>query len=99
MSVQRQDRYSTQKRIAFGVYETFISCSPLTRTVPRCLAHIINLATQALISTHSKSKHYNPAEPDADLTVGNGRDVVGLVRAISVKANHIQVPSPVVTHR
>ncbi|KAN0105734.1 hypothetical protein V8E52_010746 [Russula decolorans] len=41
----------------------------------RCLAHIINLATQALISTHSKSKHYDPAEPDADLTVGNGRDV------------------------
>ncbi|KAN0113673.1 hypothetical protein V8E52_007472 [Russula decolorans] len=41
----------------------------------RCLAHIINLAMQALISTHSKSKHYNPAEPDADFTVGNGRDV------------------------
>jgi len=39
-----------------------------------------------LISTHSKSKHYDPAEPDADLTVDNGRDVVGLVRAISVKA-------------
>ncbi|KAN0113570.1 hypothetical protein V8E52_007634 [Russula decolorans] len=45
----------------------------------RCLAHIINLATQALISTHSKSKHYDPAEPDADLTVGNGCDVVGLI--------------------
>jgi hypothetical protein len=35
---------------------------------------------------HSKSKHYNPAEPDADI-VGdnNGRDVVGLVQAICVK--------------
>jgi hypothetical protein len=85
--VQRQDGYSTQKRIAFGVYGSTVSSSSLTRTVPRCLAHIINLATQALISTHSKSKHYDPAEPDADLTVGNGRDVVGLVRAISVKAS------------
>ena len=55
----------------------------------RCLAHIINLATQALILTHSKSKHYDPAEPDADLTGDNGRDVVGLVRAISVKVTDI----------
>ena len=46
----------------------------------RCLAHIINLATQALISTHSKSRHYNPADPDADLVGENtGRDVIGLV--------------------
>jgi hypothetical protein len=80
------------------VYEISISSSPLTRRVPRCLAHIINLATQALISTHSKSKHYNPAEPDADLTVGNGRDVVGLVRAISVKASHFPVLLHIVTH-
>jgi len=27
----------------------------------RCLAHVINLATQALINAHSKVKHYNPA--------------------------------------
>ena len=52
----------------------------------RCLAHIINLATQALISTHSKSRHYNPEDPDTDLTSGDvGRDTVGLVRAICVK--------------
>jgi hypothetical protein len=95
---QRRVRHLTQKRIAFGAYVTSVSSSPLTYTVrTRCLAHIINLATQALISTHSKSKHYDPAEPDADLTVDNGRDVVGLVRAISVKAAHIQVPSPI-TH-
>ncbi|KAF8233520.1 hypothetical protein L208DRAFT_1266521, partial [Tricholoma matsutake] len=50
----------------------------------RCLAHIINLATQALIAMYSKSKHYNPADPDADLT-GPERDEVGLVRAICVK--------------
>ncbi|KAF8234577.1 hypothetical protein L208DRAFT_1218009, partial [Tricholoma matsutake] len=34
----------------------------------QCLAHIINLVMQALITTHSKSKHYNPANPDTDLT-------------------------------
>ncbi|KAF8219918.1 hypothetical protein L208DRAFT_1544821 [Tricholoma matsutake] len=51
----------------------------------RCLAHIINLATQALITTYSKSKHYNPADPDADLA-GPERDEVGLVQAICVKA-------------
>lgn len=31
-----------------------------------CLAHIINLATQALIATHSKSNHYDPQKPDED---------------------------------
>lgn len=92
MFLRRRDRHSTQKQIAFGVYKTFVSSSPLTRTVPRCLAHIINLTTQALISTHSKSKHYNPAEPNADLTVGYERDVVSLVRMISVKAIHFHVP-------
>jgi hypothetical protein len=53
----------------------------------RCLAHVINLATQALIKSYSKSKHYDPANlnehlPDTDALV---RDEVGLVRAIAVK--------------
>ena len=50
--------------------------------------HIINLATQALITVQSKSKHYDPAEPDADLQVvgdDTERDVIGLVQAICVK--------------
>ncbi|OJT14236.1 hypothetical protein TRAPUB_9209 [Trametes pubescens] len=53
-----------------------------------CLAHIINLATQALLDNYSKSWHYDPALPDADLvaTAGGHRDVVGLVRSIAVKA-------------
>jgi len=59
------------------VYGSTVSSSSLTCTVPRCLAHIINLVTQALISTHSKSKHYDPAEPDADLTVGVMGSLVG----------------------
>lgn len=87
MSMHRQDRSSIRKLIVFGVLMSSSTLPSgqwaLTNMVPRCLAHIINLATQALISTHSKSEHYNPAEPDADLAVG--RDVVGLVRAICVK--------------
>ena len=55
---------------------------------PRCLAHIINLAAQALISTRSKAKYYDAnADEDAHIPSmeGEDRDEVGLVRAISVK--------------
>ena len=48
-----------------------------------CLAHVINLATQALISTYSKSPHFDPKQPDAHIPTS--RDEVGLVRAIVVK--------------
>ena len=53
----------------------------------RCLAHIVNLATQVLILTRSKANYYNPYNidehsPDFD---ANERDELGLVRAISVK--------------
>ena len=54
----------------------------------RCLAHIINLATQAVISTRSKSKYYS-GDPEAETVpedVGTGdRDEIGIVRAICVK--------------
>ncbi|KDQ54448.1 hypothetical protein JAAARDRAFT_135739, partial [Jaapia argillacea MUCL 33604] len=52
-----------------------------------CLAHIVNLATQAVIATQSKSPHYNPHKPDDHMpdTSADTRDKVGLVRAISVK--------------
>jgi hypothetical protein len=54
----------------------------------RCLAHVINLATQSLLSTYSKTKHFDPAapyehEPDVDAIT---RDEVGLLRAVGVKA-------------
>ena len=56
-----------------------------------CLAHIINLATQALLAAHSKSKHYDPTSPE-DIVVathdGFQRDEVGLIRAIAVKVSH-----------
>ncbi|KIL54872.1 hypothetical protein M378DRAFT_91765 [Amanita muscaria Koide BX008] len=53
----------------------------------RCLAHIINLATQALISTRSNAKYYNPHNidehtPDVEAPE---RDELGLIRAIAVK--------------
>ncbi|KIL54083.1 hypothetical protein M378DRAFT_182669 [Amanita muscaria Koide BX008] len=53
----------------------------------RCLAHIINLATQALISTRSKAKYYSPHDVD-EHTPDVGaleRDELGLIRAICVK--------------
>lgn len=65
--------------------------------VPRCLAHVINLATQALLAAHSSAKHYNPAnptehEPEVD---GYLRDEIGLIRAIVVKVNIPPVQFPV----
>jgi len=54
----------------------------------RCLAHIINLATQALIKSRSKAKYFNPHEGnDEDVNGEDGaeRDELGLVRAICVK--------------
>ncbi|KAF7350175.1 putative AC transposase [Mycena venus] len=54
-----------------------------------CMAHIINLATQALISTYSKSPHFDPKSPeshvpDTDMSIPL-RDEIGLVRTIAVK--------------
>ena len=52
-----------------------------------CLAHVINLATQALIKGHSNAKYYNPATPDEHIPDVDAylRDEVGLIRAIAVK--------------
>ena len=51
-----------------------------------CLAHVINLATQALIATYSKSPHFDPKNPKAHIPTS--RDEVGLVRAIVVKVQY-----------
>jgi hypothetical protein len=53
-----------------------------------CLAHVINLGTQRLISTYSKAPHYDPHNPHAhepDLAQRLNRDEIGLVRSICVK--------------
>src|ERR1700737_3757472 len=50
----------------FGMY--FLVCQYyMTFIVHSCLAHIINLATQALISTRSKAKYYAPDTDDAHI--------------------------------
>ncbi|KAF7342966.1 putative AC transposase [Mycena venus] len=61
---------------------------PEERHLP-CMAHIINLATQTLISTYSKSPHFDPKDPeshvpDTDMSIPL-RDEIGLVRTIAVK--------------
>ena len=58
-------------------------CFELLTILCSCLAHVINLATQTLISAYSKAPHFNPKNPEAH--VPTSRDEVGLVRAISVK--------------
>lgn len=56
-------------------------------TITSCLAHVVNLATQKLIKSYSKSPHFDPKKPDAQ--VPTSRDEVGLVRAIVVKVRVI----------
>jgi hypothetical protein len=53
-----------------------------------CLAHVINLAMQTLISTYSKAPHYSPHDPkghEPDSSQKTSRDEIGLVRSICVK--------------
>jgi hypothetical protein len=54
----------------------------------RCLTHIINLATQAVILTHSKAKYYDGSPDENELPEDLGaaeRDEIGIVHAICVK--------------
>ncbi|KAK6969475.1 putative AC transposase [Favolaschia claudopus] len=60
---------------------------PVERHLP-CMAHIINLATQALIAAYSKAPHFDPKNPENHVpdTDALFRDEIGLVRAIAVKS-------------
>ena len=61
----------------------------------RCLAHIINLATQAVITALSKSKHYNGDPNDDHLPDdldANECDKIGIVRAICIKVRMLLSP-------
>ncbi|KAJ7917073.1 hypothetical protein B0H13DRAFT_1870602 [Mycena leptocephala] len=66
--------------------KTGLVWNPVERRIG-CLAHIINIATQKLISAYSKSPHFDAREPTAHIpdTSELMRDEIGLVRAISVK--------------
>lgn len=76
----------------FGKLEWFRVCFSDVQK-HRCLAHIINLATQALISTRSKAKFYSPDSEDAHIPdlAAMERDEVGLVRAVCVKVWSMEV--------
>jgi hypothetical protein len=75
--------YHWQKRKMKFVSSLTHSFQLLTNNTGSCLAHVINLATQMLISTYSKSPHFDPSQPDAHIPTS--RDEVGLIRAIGVK--------------
>ena len=55
-----------------------------------CLAHIINLTTQVLISMQSKSKYYDPSQDEhpTDIDIIINHNKVGLVRAICVNVQY-----------
>ena len=54
---------------------------------------MINLATQALIATYSKTPHFDPGDPDGhDPELETlARDEVGLIRALAVKVTVFNV--------
>lgn len=65
-----------------------------------CLAHVINLATQALIKHRSPAAYYDSNTPDAHVPsldptpeLGFRRDELALVRAIFVKVRIMYWPS------
>lgn len=66
-----------------GPSKIFYSLSLLLIALCSCLAHVINLATQVLISTYSKAPHFDPWNPEGHIPTSH--DEVGLVRAIAVK--------------
>lgn len=76
--------------VPIRIYRFTFICRDLIQSC-RCLAHVINLATQALLATYSKAKYYEPGMFDIDNDFGipgaDGiwRDEIGLIRAISVK--------------
>ena len=69
------------------VSNIFILYGPALTLPIRCLAHIVNLATQAFLRAHSKSKAYDSKCPNNELIAkwGTQQDEVGTVRTIMVK--------------
>lgn len=78
-------RHRIKYVLSFGCLRQQLS----TSSPSSCLAHVINLATQALISAYSKTPHFDPTTPDDHLNIAGAqtaaRDEVGLIRAIAVK--------------
>ena len=56
-----------------------------------CLSHVVNLGSQDLISTYTKSPHYAPHDlkaHESDTWIHGNRDEIGLICAICVKVSH-----------
>ena len=84
-SAVRSGRYLCVLTVGISAYLSLIISA-------RCLAHIINLAAQAVISARSKSKYYNGDLADDHLPEdlsANERDEIGIVRAICVKVGTV----------
>ena len=55
----------------------------------------MNLATQDFLATFSKTPHFDPATPETHLVIaetGCDRDIVGVIRAITVKVSQCLNP-------
>ena len=84
--------FKTKRQQIRYVFHHFGKCS-LTQSANahlscRCLAHIINLVMQAVISAHSKAQFCSSAPEDNHIPEDVGRterDEIGLVHAICVK--------------
>ena len=64
----------------------------ITNNSNSCLAHVINLATQTLISTYSKAPHYSPHNLKShkpNTAQKTNRDEIGLIRSICVKISWV----------
>lgn len=53
--------------------------------VLRCSGHVINIATQKVLKTYSAAPHYTPNTFE-DIDQSDERDLIGLIRAVAVKA-------------
>ena len=75
------------KRCHVSVSNIFILYGPALTLSIRCLAHIVNLATQAFLGAHSKLKAYDPKSPNNKLIAkwGAQQDEVRVVWTIMVK--------------
>lgn len=71
-----------------GSSKTLVSQLICTHIVFSCLAQMINLGTQVLISTYSKAPHYEPHNPHAhepDTTKHHNCDEIRLICSICIK--------------
>lgn len=75
-------------KVSLGLYYMFAVLNSLTHHLYRCLTHIINLSTQAVISTYSKSGYYDGNMENNHFPEDSGtgeHDEIGIICAICIK--------------